>query len=105
MLGITSRSRRRSGEIVQPVTTGHITTFVQDEDFPDQHRLGTRAVREIVTDLETMGLVETWIESRGNEGRVKQIETTFDPEWVREAQQAFIDRYQPQGDRSGDSAE
>jgi hypothetical protein len=33
-----------------------------------------------------MGLVETWVDSRGREGRVKQIQTTFDPRWVREAQ-------------------
>lgn len=40
--------------------------------------LGKRAIQNIVTDLETIGLLGTWIESRGREGRVKQHETTFD---------------------------
>ena len=47
---------------------------------------GARAIRGVVRELETMGLVSTWIESRGREGRIKHIETTFDPQWVREAQ-------------------
>jgi len=29
--------------------------------------------------------VETWIDSRGRDGRVKQVETAFDPQWVRAA--------------------
>jgi hypothetical protein len=44
--------------------------------------LGARAIRD---DLETMGLVETWIDSRGREGRIKQVETTLDSAWVRAA--------------------
>lgn len=43
---------------------------------------GERTVQAVSTDLKTMGLVETWIECRG---RVKQLETTFDPQWVRDA--------------------
>lgn len=42
-------------------------------------------MRGVITELETMGLLETWIESKGEEGRVKQVQTTFDPEWVHEA--------------------
>lgn len=41
--------------------------------------LSDRAVQGILADLET------WIESRGRDGRVKQHRTTFDPEWVHDA--------------------
>lgn len=37
-----------------------------------------------------MGLVETWSESKGDEGRVKQVKTTFDPQWVHEALESYI---------------
>lgn len=38
-----------------------------------------------------MGLVNTWTESKGRGGRAMYIETTFDPEWVREAQAAVAE--------------
>jgi Cdc6-like AAA superfamily ATPase len=76
-------SRSVGGEIKQPVTTGEIETTLAGMDAQG---LGARAIRDVVRDLETMGLVETWIDSRGREGRVKQVETTCDPAWVREAQ-------------------
>ena len=45
-----------------------------------------RAVlRELVREPETMDLVTTWTDSRGRDGRVKQIETAFDPTWVHDA--------------------
>ena len=76
-------SRSIGGEIKQPVTSAAIEATLEGMA---QDGLGSRAIRDVVRDLETMGLVATWIESRGREGRVKQIETTFDPQWVREAQ-------------------
>jgi len=42
-----------------------------------------------VTDLETMGLVETWIDERGRNGRVKQITTTVEPAWVHAAVEPY----------------
>ncbi|WP_321112083.1 hypothetical protein [Halorussus salinisoli] len=39
-----------------------------------------------------MGLVETWIDSRGSDGRVKQIQNTFDLQWVRDAQSQFVEQ-------------
>ncbi|WP_222912779.1 AAA family ATPase [Natrinema sp. SYSU A 869] len=71
--------------IKQPVTTAEIHEIVRSDQVPAALRFGERTIREAVTDLETMGLLETWIDSRGRDGRVKQIETTFDPGWVREA--------------------
>ena len=79
--------RDRRGRIVQPVSVTQIhETLVTTAD--ESFHFGTRTIREIVAALETMGRVETWIDSRGREGRVKQIRTTFDPRWVRAAQAA-----------------
>ncbi|MEF8825333.1 MAG: AAA family ATPase [Halapricum sp.] len=75
----------RGDEIVQPMTTAQITEALQSEATSEEVALSERTVRDRVADLATMGLVETWIDSRGREGRVKQVETTFDPQWVREA--------------------
>ncbi|WP_222912765.1 hypothetical protein [Natrinema sp. SYSU A 869] len=70
--------------IKQPVTTeGH--ELLQGDAFPAELCLGEHAIREVVTDLETMGLVETWIDAWERDGRVKQITTTFEPVWVHEA--------------------
>ncbi|RJT07999.1 Cdc6/Cdc18 family protein [Halococcus sp. IIIV-5B] len=75
-------SRRRDGEVVQPVETAQIEQTLQREDIPADSRLGTRTIRKVLTNLETIGLIETWVESRGRGGRSKQVETTFDPEWM-----------------------
>ncbi|MDS0475682.1 AAA family ATPase [Natrinema sp. 1APR25-10V2] len=83
LIGITGWDQ--GTEIKQPVTTAEVHELVQGDDLPAGLQLGERAIREVITDLETMGLVTTWIDSRGAEGRVKQIETTFDPHWVRAA--------------------
>lgn len=42
-------------------------------------------------ELETIGLLDTWIESKGEESRVKQVQTTFDPCWVHEAAEPYVD--------------
>lgn len=90
LTGVTGWTKQPSGDIVQPVTTLEVHEALRDQKLPSELQLGERAIRDIVTDLETMGLVETWVDSRGNEGRVKQIETTFDPKWVRDTQQPYI---------------
>ncbi len=77
LAGVTNW-RESSGEIVQPVTAAEI----QESKHLAELELGDRAVRTVITELETMGLVETWIESKGDEGRAKQVRTAFDPEWV-----------------------
>lgn len=38
-----------------------------------------------------MGLVETWTESNGDEGRVKQVQTTFEPQWVHGVREPYIE--------------
>ena len=81
--------RWRGEEVVQPVETAQIESFFQNDRVPAEVQLGARAIRDLVTDLETMGLVETWIESRGRGGRAKQLQTTFDPSWVRDAAREY----------------
>ncbi|MDG5820205.1 AAA family ATPase [Natronococcus sp. A-GB7] len=88
LTAVTGWNRR--GEIKQPVTTADVHSILEGEEFPEELQLGERAVRGVLTDLETMGLVETWIDSRGREGRVKQIETTFEPQWVRETMEQYV---------------
>ena len=83
LVGVTGWTQ--GGKIKQPVTTADIHTVLQRDDYPAELQLGERAIRDVITDLETMGLVETWIDSRGRDGRVKQIATTFEPQWVHEA--------------------
>ena len=85
--GATTWERTDTGEIIQPVTTAEI----QESKVLAQLGLGDRAVRTVVTELEPMGLLETWIESKGDEGRVKQVRTTFDPRWVRETIESYVE--------------
>ena len=80
-----------TGEIVQPVTTREVVAGIEALDIPGTDGFSERTVRELLTDLETMGLIETWIQSRGREGRVKQIETTFEPAYVHEAFSSWIE--------------
>ncbi|ELY54922.1 cell division control protein 6 [Natronococcus amylolyticus DSM 10524] len=81
----------QGGKIKQPVTTAETLSMLESETYPDELDLGERAVQGVLTDLETMGLVETWIDSRGREGRVKQIETTFEPQWVRDTMVHYVE--------------
>ncbi|WP_331234036.1 Cdc6/Cdc18 family protein [Natronorarus salvus] len=53
-------------------------------------RLSTRAIREILSDLETMGLIETWIQSRGREGRIKRIRPQFDISIIDETYERYL---------------
>lgn len=88
---VTMKVDPQTGEIHQPVSTSDIQR--RYENLPKKVRVGSRAVRGIVTDLETMGLLETWIDARGREGRVKQVQTTFDPQWVNSALEAYADHH------------
>lgn len=75
-----------TGEIVQPVQTSQIVDRLHQPRTAERFQLGTRTVQNLVGDLETMGLVDTWMESAGRDGRSMQIETTFDPKWVHGTQ-------------------
>lgn len=74
-----------------PTSSHLVADVVNSEEYTDEYRLGERAVRHLVTNLETMRLVDTWIESQGQEGRVDQIETTFDPKWMRERVEGYLE--------------
>ena len=91
LLATTSWSERRTGEVVQPVTTEQITESYHTQ-APERMQVGDRAIRNMLADLELMGLVETWIESRGRNGRAKQVETTFDPTLVQAAREPYIEQ-------------
>lgn len=92
LVGATIRNDPETGKKKQPVTTTEISEFTQNERVSSKLKLGDRTVRNLVGDLETMGLVDTWIESRGRNGRVKQVVTPFDPEWVVEAIPQFLEK-------------
>lgn len=52
LVAITGREDRHTGEIIQPVTTAQIR---KSEDFT-KFGLGDRSIRNLITELETMGL-------------------------------------------------
>ncbi|MDL5363348.1 Cdc6/Cdc18 family protein [Halalkalicoccus sp. NIPERK01] len=81
-------TRDSEGTIIQPVRTSRIHDRLNQESTAERFRLGERAIQGLVGDLKTMGLVETWVESNGRDGRAMYVEMTFDPEWVDEAQTA-----------------
>lgn len=72
------------------MTTNEIHDFLHRDDHPAEFQLGRRAIRSVLTDLETIGLIETWIESKGRNGRQKQIETMFEPHWVHDAMDDYV---------------
>jgi orc1/cdc6 family replication initiation protein len=90
LTGATGWTEQPSGKIKQPVTTAEVVESIHEQGLPSEFTLSERAVRELITDLETMGILNTWIESRGREGRVKQIETAFDPQWVHDAMGRYL---------------
>jgi archaeal cell division control protein 6 len=87
-----------TGEIEQPVSTTDVQRALKESSVA-KLELGDRAVQAILTDLETMGLVETWIESRGRDGRAKQHELTFDPLWVHDALEERVSRTNGESDK------
>ncbi|MDG5761530.1 AAA family ATPase [Natronococcus sp. A-GB1] len=86
LVAITARRNRHTGAVDQPVTTARIAEVLDDDAIDERYRLGRRAIREVVRNLETMGLVETWIDATGGASRVTQIETTFEPTWMDDVQ-------------------
>jgi archaeal cell division control protein 6 len=84
-------TRTANGEIIQPIRTSRIHDRLQQKTTAKRFQLGERAIQQIVGDLATMGIVDTWKESEGRGGRAMYLETTFDPEWVLEAQAAVVD--------------
>ncbi len=93
-------SRRDStGEIVHPVRASQVHERLQAPGTAERFHLSQRTVQQVLGELETMGLVDTWTESHGRDGRAMHVETTFDPEWVREAQAAVA------AELGGESAE
>lgn len=88
-------TRSSDGEIIQPVRTSRIHERLHRETNAKRFRLGERAIQGLVGELETMGLVDTWIESEGRGGRAMYVETTSDPEWVYEAQAAVAGELMP----------
>lgn len=91
LLATTLHTNPETGEIRQPVTTTRIGAAFRGDEVAEEYQLSDRRIRALVTDLETMGLLETWIESRGRDGRVKQVETAFDPRWVQDCANAYLD--------------
>ncbi|KAB7519461.1 Cdc6/Cdc18 family protein [Halosegnis rubeus] len=90
LLGITSRYNPQTDEIIQPVLTTQVGETLRNDELAVECHLSDRTIRDLVTDLETMGLVETWIESRGRGGRAKQVETVFNPTWVQTLHEQYF---------------
>jgi orc1/cdc6 family replication initiation protein len=99
---LTAAVARRTGDgaIVQPVTTTQIHERLTASSTRATLQLGERRIREIVTDLATMGLVDTWVESRGRDGRVTQIETTRETAASRWAGPPLAERSRRRGHRA-----
>ena len=88
MLAAAVGTRGSDSEIVQPVRTSRIHKRLQQPSTAERFRLGERTIQQLVGELAIMGPVDTWMESKGRGGRAMYVETTFDPEWVYEAQAA-----------------
>ncbi|MDZ7746848.1 MAG: AAA family ATPase [Halobacteriales archaeon] len=59
LLGITSRYNPQTEEIIQPVSTAQVGETLRNDDLTVECHLSNRTIRDLVIDLETMGLVET----------------------------------------------
>lgn len=83
---------RSDGGTVEPaaVTTKAIKARY-DELVAVDSRLSSRAIRDVVDALETMGLVETWVRSRDSGGREKRVVPSFDPEWAEAAYDPYLE--------------
>lgn len=85
MHAITSCRDPRTEKTKQPVTSNQVRETYRDmtrgrEDLD----MSRRMLRQIINDLEGMGLLETWVKAK-DEGRAKKIRTTYKPEWTQEA--------------------
>jgi len=65
-----------------PTTTSTLTQTLQQ--FDEETAFGQRRIRSIVTDLETMGFVDTWTEST-HTGHTKHITPAIDPQLIEDA--------------------
>lgn len=92
LLSATQYINKRTGEIIQPITTKKIKKVYKRFVGENEFAIGDRAIREVINDLETMNLINTWIESKGKEGRKKQVETTFNPELMNKATKNYSKR-------------
>ena len=81
-------TRGADGQIKQPVRSTQIHERLNQPSTAERFHLGERTIQGLVGELETMGLVESWTEAKSEGGRALFVETTFDPEWVYEAQAA-----------------
>lgn len=90
VLYVLARDRVRPSFDADSTTTAGLQSAYNDFMATDS-RIGERAIRELVTDLETIGLVETWIRSRGRNGREKRIRPAIDPELVLDAYDTYLD--------------
>jgi Cdc6-like AAA superfamily ATPase len=90
LTGVTGWTEQPSGDIEQPVTSAEVVEILQSPRLATDFNLTEWTVRELVTDLKTMGLLDTWTESRDREGRSKRIETAFESQWVRDAIKRYI---------------
>lgn len=98
-------TRGSDGHIIQPVRTSRIHDRLQQPTTAERLRLGERTIQKLVGELDTMGLVDTWMKSEGRGGRAMYVETTFDPEWVYEAQAAVASESVQTVQQRGDGPE
>lgn len=87
LVGLSFGTNPQTGEIAQPLSTDKLHDVLTE--IPGSVQLSERTIRSIVNDLETTGLVNTWMDNRGSEGRVKKVETAFDPQWVQDAMNQY----------------
>ena len=68
------------------VSTGDLYSFYRDaiKEGPHIRRLSERRVLEIVSELETLGLISTWNVSRGRRGYGREIKMNVNPVSVLE---------------------
>lgn len=78
-----------SANIKQPITSEEAKAAYESL-VEESTRVGSRAFRGIIDNLETMGLVETWVESKGRAGTKKHMRTTFDPKWVGDVMEDYV---------------
>ena len=70
----------------QRVSTGDLYSYHRDtiKEGPHIRRLSERRVLEIVSELETLGLISTWNVSRGRRGYGREIKMNVNPVSVLE---------------------
>lgn len=90
LLAVASLSDSATGERGQPLTSRQLQDGYEQLVNADS-QVGERSLRNIVTDLETMELVDSWMESRGRGGRAKQLKTAVPSERIAEMQPEYFE--------------